>query len=131
MSLLANLFGFGASLYKRTSVSGESEASIKTDWEKINGLLKAKGPSNFRQALITADRSFDTALKDVSNGETMGERLKNVKERFDRYTYNDIWEAHKLRNSLVHEAGFEPPYFVVEKAIGDLKKALEVLGVTV
>ncbi len=128
MNIFKILFG-GNGLYKRTSVSSESEELIRADWQKISVLLKAGGPSNNKQALITADRSLDTAFKDTTTGETMGERLKNMRDRFDRPIYNQIWEAHKLRNSLVHEANFEPPYYVIEKAITDLRTALELLGV--
>ncbi len=130
MGILDIFFGKGA-IFGRTTVGSESEDKIKKDWLKIKDLIKLGGPSNLRQALIFADRSLDTALRDIFPGETMGERLKEAKDKFDRPVYNAIWEAHKLRNSVVHEAGFEPPYYSVLQAIEDLKKALGLLGVNV
>lgn len=112
-------------------ISEVTRNNVTRDWNNIKVLLDQKGPSQLRQALITADKCLDNALRDVVDGETMGERLKNAEDKFDRDTYNKIWEAHKIRNNLVHESGYEPPYFVVTKAVEDLKKGLQVLGVSV
>lgn len=126
MSILSFLFGKGL---LRQSVSRETEEKILSDWQTIKALLAGKTPSQLRQALITADKSLDNALKDVCKGETMGERLKNARDKFDVVLYNKLWEAHKVRNALVHESGYEPPHFVITKAIEDLKKGVEGLGV--
>lgn len=128
MGLLGFLLG-KESLFGRTTVSRESEDKIKADWQKISVLLKTGGPSNYKQALLTADRSLDTALKDIFAGETMGERLKEARTKYERPLYNQIWEAHKMRNSIVHEANFEPPYYAVQKAVDDLKRGIQALGV--
>jgi len=122
---------FGKPLFGRTTVSRESEDRIRLDWEKIRQLQKVAGPSNLKQALITADRSLDTALKDIVPGENMGARLKEAKDKFDRDTYNKIWEAHKIRNNLVHESSYEPPYFLINNGIEDLRKGLSALGVNI
>lgn len=111
-------------------VKPETKQNILKDWDNIKILIKSKGPSQIRQALITADKCLDNALRDVVDGETMGERLKNASEIFDKDTYNKIWEAHKVRNTLVHEAGYEPPYFVVTQSIESLKTGLQVLGIS-
>ena len=113
------------------SVSQETVRKVTSDWENISVLLKQKGTSQLKQALITADKSLDAVLKEIVPGETMGERLKNAVDKFDRPTYNRIWDAHKLRNSLVHEAGFEPAYFRITEAVSNLKEALYKLGVNV
>lgn len=122
---------FGNTLHGRTTVSPAVESVIKADLEKVDQLLKLGGPSNYKQALLIADRSLDTALKELISGETMGERLKNAKDKFDRILYNKLWEAHKMRNSMVHESGFDVPYYVVQKSVDDLKSGLRVLGVRI
>ncbi|KKS28695.1 MAG: hypothetical protein UU91_C0016G0005 [candidate division WWE3 bacterium GW2011_GWB1_42_117] len=124
------IFGSGSSS-SYGSVSQETVRKITSDWENISVLLKQKGPSQLKQALIMADKSLDAVLKEMVPGETMGERLKNAVEKFDRPTYNRIWDAHKLRNSLVHEAGFEPSYFMITEAVANLKEAIYKLGVNV
>lgn len=112
-------------------VTVETKEKIQRDWKNVDTLLSQKGPSQLRQALIAADKSLDNALRDIVEGETMGERLKNAENLFERDQYNKVWEAHKIRNSLVHESGYEPPYFVVTKAVQDLKEGLERVGVRV
>jgi hypothetical protein len=116
---------------KRRSVSIETVKNIEREWGNINILLSQKGPSQLRQALINADKTVDNALRDMVDGETMGDRLKEAELFFDRELYNKVWEAHKLRNNLVHESGFEPPYFVITEAVQTFRNALYALGVKV
>lgn len=120
------LFGFNNT---RKIITVETRNKIQSDWKNIEILLSQKGPSQLRQALITADKSLDNALKDLVAGENMGERLKNAEKMFDRDEYNKIWEAHKVRNNLVHESGYEPPYFVLTQSIENLKNGLETVGI--
>lgn len=118
--------GFG-----RSSVSVGTEQVIRAEWQNIEVLLQGKQPSQLRQALISADKTLDNALRDLVSGDTMGDRLKNSKDMFDYPTYDKIWKAHKMRNALVHEAGYEPQHFMITGAIEDLRKGLKVLGVNV
>ena len=39
----------------------------------------------------------------LHNKDSVGNNLKVVKTSFSRDLYNNIWEAHKERNKLVHE----------------------------
>ena len=124
-----DLFGLGAT--QRYSVSSATAEKIQKDWQYIKTLTDGGTPAQLKQALITADRSLDTALKDFANGETMGERLKDVSKKFDNDIYNKIWQAHKVRNSLVHESNFEPPHFMLIQNIEIFRKALLSLGVKI
>lgn len=127
-----NLFTFFSNiLNKRHGVSSDTSDKIRRDWSNINNLLKGKSPSQLRQALITADKTLDNALRDIVDGQTMGERLKNARDKFDPITYNKLWDAHKIRNNLVHEADYEPPYFVLEEAVNKFKKGLLELHVKI
>jgi len=127
-----NLFGWlKPKSYTRHTVKQETVDNIKREWEKIDLLLKQKSPSQLRQALISADKCLDNALRDIVLGETMGDRLKNSANKFDELTYDKIWKAHKVRNNLVHEAGYEPPHFVVTEAVENLKTGLKDLGADV
>ena len=111
-------------------VSAQTTLTIQNKWQvSIDLALKTKKPSQLRQALITADKLLDAALKDVSTGENMGERLKNAQKKFDWAVYDKLWKAHKVRNALVHDVSYEPTYFVLEEALTDFKKGLESLGV--
>lgn len=115
----------------RRAVSVETVKNIEREWGNINTLLSQRGPSQLRQALISADKTLDNALRDMVEGQTMGDKLKEAEKYFDKYLYNRIWEAHKLRNNLVHESGFEPPYFTITEAVQTFRDALYALGVKV
>lgn len=115
----------------RNFVSLETSRRISREWENVSVMLKGGTPSQLRQAIITADKMMDTALKDLVAGEKMAERLKNARDKFDKGLYNKIWEAHKLRNNLVHEVGFEPPHFVVREAVENIRYALSLVGVKI
>jgi hypothetical protein len=124
-------FIFGKKIWGQYYVTPETEKKIQRDWANVKVMLQQKGPSQLRQALITADKDLDNALRDVVKGETMGERLKAASNRFDSITYQNIWSAHKLRNNMVHEAGYEPPHFMLTEAVDHLKTGLRVLGVNI
>jgi hypothetical protein len=66
-------------------------------WQRVEG----QGGS---LAIIDADKLVDNVLKKANvRGESMGERLRAVEKLVPRNVYNDMWEAHKIRNRLVHE----------------------------
>lgn len=113
------------------SVRQETANKIMADWNNIKLLLQQKSPSQLKQALINADRCVDAALRDMVIGESMGERLKNAQDLFEWDVYQKIWDAHKLRNNLVHEANYEPPYFMINEAIANFKRALNNLHINV
>lgn len=123
-------FLFGIKHFNKT-ISEITRNNISRDWKNIEILLSQKSPSQLRQALITADKCLDNALRDIVEGDSMGDRLKNSDRLFDRDLYNKIWDAHKIRNNIVHEAGYEPPYFVVTSAVNNLKEGLCALGVRI
>ena len=135
--MVLNLFKFlgsggkNESGFLRSSVSSITSTKIKSDWANIDVLLKGKQPSQIRQAVILADKALDNALRDVVSGTTMGERLKNSRGKFNPDLYNKIWSAHKMRNALVHESGYEPPYHMAVNGINNLKKGLKSLGVNI
>ncbi|PIS21995.1 hypothetical protein COT50_04395 [candidate division WWE3 bacterium CG08_land_8_20_14_0_20_41_10] len=116
-------------LLGKKSVSRRVIEAVRRDWQEISVLVKGDSPSQLKQALIVADRSVDSVLRDLVTGETMGERLKNAKTLFRPVSYDKIWQAHKLRNALVHESGFEVQGFVLKSSIQNLQSGLNELGV--
>ncbi len=122
---------FGLDSFNNKTVSSNTTEMIRYEWQQIEELVSIGGPSNLKQALIKADKTLDNALKDKFRGETMGERLKNARVTFDYQTYDNLWKAHKMRNSLVHESGFEPPHHMLTMAIENLKKGVTRLGVRI
>lgn len=71
-------------------------------WQHVQKTLK-DGNSGQRLAIIDADKLVDHAMKARRvSGKTMGERLRNAEELLGA-NYQNLWDAHKLRNRLVHE----------------------------
>lgn len=122
-------FLFKGSGFGRRSVSPMMQNRISMDWKHIDTQLRGGGPSQLRQALITADKTLDSALKDLVNGETMADRLKNAQTMFDKVLYDKVWKAHKMRNALVHEAGYEPTHDMLRTSVNTLREAIIKVGV--
>ena len=110
-------------------VSKKVTDTIARDWQEIATLLQGGNPSQLKQALIIADRSLDAVLRDISMGDGMAQRLINAQKRFSPQTYQKLWDAHKLRNALVHESGFEVQHFALKSAIEGVKSGLKELGI--
>lgn len=78
--------------------------------------------------IIDSDKLLDYAFKMKGfKGETMGDRLKSAKDYFEKDLYNNIWEAHKLRNNLVHEFNYVPNFNEVKRHFFSFKKGLSTL----
>lgn len=96
-------------------------------WATIQAMSQGNGGS-LRDAVSEADKLLDYALKHNGvRGETMGERLKNSRGRFSNL--DAIWSAHKVRNSLAHEADFDLVPTQAREAIANFERGLHDLGV--
>lgn len=125
MNLLKLLFG----IKERKSVTVATRKVVAESWSQVQIMMASKNPSSLKQAVITCDKLLDSVLKDLVAGETLGERLKNAKDLFSSYQiYQTAWEAHKVRNSLVHEANYDPPYYVCNDAVNRFNEVLRDLG---
>ena len=115
--------------YRHLSLSQLDVRKIQDEWARVDELVKLGHPSQLRQAVIKADNLLDFALSRLTTGATAGERLKNARQYFKDYAvYQGLWQAHKVRNALVHEADYEPTHTVTKDAIAKIKKGLEALG---
>ncbi|MBR3248758.1 hypothetical protein IKF89_01880 [Candidatus Saccharibacteria bacterium] len=91
-----------------------------------NGLIK-ESPATWKMTIIEADKLLDKALVEMGvPGKTMGDRLKRSGDKFENL--NAVWRAHKLRNAIAHEAGFEISYKQAFNALAIYKQALKDLG---
>jgi len=103
-------------------------AKYQEKWQQIEEMLRTKRESSVKHALLEADKLLDLGLIDKKiKGKTMGERLKASVKLFDNNLYNEIWQAHKLRNQMVHEDS-EILSFQVETKILVFKRALKALN---
>lgn len=130
VGLIRKLFS-GSTFSKPKSLSAIQQNKIEEEWQKIEELIRRGQPSQLKEAVIRADKLVDFALKHLVDGDSMGERLKNSRDLFSPKTYQELWEAHKARNALVHEEGYDPPYYVSHEGLEKFKKGLRELGVKI
>jgi len=102
-------------------------ALVQSKWAEITA-MQNHGPSGLKNALIEADKLLDyVMIQRGFVGETMGDRLKNGGSVFSNL--NTIWDAHKLRNQMVHEVEIDMATEQVKHAISNLGQGIRDLGV--
>lgn len=94
------------------SSKGKQEAEWKPDIRKrANSIRNRVGKADSiakKQLLIESDKLLDHTLMNMKfPGRTLADRLKAARIKFDKPMYQQIWSAHKARNSLVHELDFK------------------------
>lgn len=104
---------------------GLEKGPFREAWRGI--IEKAASESTFALAIINADKLLDSALKKRNfKGETMGERLVSAKNSLSRR--QRVWEAHKLRNRLVHDEAVRLDRKKTLEALKGYESALKDLG---
>ncbi len=120
-----------ANLWHRgPAVATEStEKDVQSNWDRIKKHGDSIREAEWKLAVIEADNLVDDALKSHGfSGESMGERLMIIKPD-ELNSLQELWDAHKLRNLLVHEAHYEIRHEQVLAALHSFEKVLRELGV--
>lgn len=128
--LVCVLFGTAVLLFVNSRYHkwlGLNRKKYQNSWKTIEGSLDKSNMVTYQMAVLSADKLVDQAMKDLKvPGETMGERLKAGKSRFDNI--DDVWFAHKLRNRIAHESDVSMSLHTARKALNIFEKALKDLG---
>jgi len=107
--------------------AGESKHDAK--WKEVLEHLGSLREAEWKFAVIEADNILEEILNSAGfPGETLGEKLKQI-DRNQLASIDEIWEAHKLRNVIVHDPDYKIRYNDARVAIGQYEKALRELGV--
>lgn len=107
-------------------ISAADKQLIFSAWQQVRELQNGDGHA-LSKAVIEADKILDNCMQMVGiPGATMGERLKNAKGYIRNL--NDVWNAHKLRNQLVHEISAQPHSREVHAAVKAFELAIRGLG---
>jgi len=97
---------------------------IVKQWLKLKERLNTGLESEFKLAIIEADSMLDDVLKKLGySGETLGERLKQVKADI-LPSIERVSEAHRTRNSIIHDPDYKLSSEEAEKTISSYEKAL-------
>lgn len=111
----------------RPELLGLTREQIAARWIEIRATSK-QSLMGAKLALLEADTLLDSGLKSMMMpGETLGERLKVACYKYPKL--RDVWWAHKLRNSLAHEATFQISPRQAEQALNEFEKALKTINV--
>lgn len=71
-------------------------------WQTVEKYAASDNPGDWRLGIIEADLMLEELLEEQGfSGATLGDKLKNA-ERGDFVTYQNAWEAHKVRNNIAH-----------------------------
>ncbi len=96
---------------------------IVKQWAKIMGRLETGLESEYKLAVIEADSLLDETLERMGyGGETLGERLKNITSDI-LPNLEQIWQAHKIRNNIVHDPDYRLNLDEARKALAIYEKA--------
>ncbi len=96
-------------------------------WGEIRKHLSTEHQAEWKIAILEADTLLDDVLiKTGRSGENMGERLKGMNPA-DFASLQDVWDAHKIRNSIAHEPSYPLSKSQAEEAISKYERALREL----
>lgn len=110
-------------------VSVIPKRGLAKKWAEIEKKFKSQSESDLKLAVIEADKILDNLLERMGyHGKTMGERLEQVQPaQFPRL--QEVWDAHKIRNNIVHDTDYKLSYGEAERAIKTYEAVLQELEV--
>lgn len=110
-------------------VSSVPKRRLVKKWAEIEKKFKSQNESDLKLALIESDKMLDNLLERMGyHGKTMGERLEQIQSgQFPRL--QEVWDAHKVRNSIVHDPDYKLSYEEAEKAMKTYEAVLKDLEV--
>ena len=97
-------------------------------WEEILRHVDSAKEAEWKFAIVEADKLVDDLLKSSGYiGDTMGDRLMNI-EKGQIATLEGLWEAHKIRNKLVHDVNYFLRQAEARRAVQLYENTLRELG---
>ena len=109
-------------LFSKTSFSVFPDGELEQRWEEIESL-------DAKYSIIEADKLVDNVLKRAGlQGNSMADRLRKAEKMIPRKVYQEMWDAHKLRNQLVHEVDYFVSDDASRLAVWKMKRFLITLG---
>jgi uncharacterized protein YutE (UPF0331/DUF86 family) len=70
----------------------------------LEKLIQSEEVAVRRDTIVKLDNILSKSLQlYYKNDQTCGENLKTADKMFRKREYNQLWEAHKIRNRIVHD----------------------------
>jgi hypothetical protein len=97
----------------------------KKQWAIVEDHFYRGDENDLKIAVIEADKILEEALRESGiRGSSLGDRLKNLKSsQFPNL--DQVWQAHRLRNDIVHQSTFKLKRDLAERAIKIYEEALK------
>ena len=94
-------------------------------WKRVKARLGKGWESEAKLGIIEADQLLGDLLKRMGYaGQSLGERLKQLdKEKLPNI--EQVWEAHKVRNNLVHDSNYKLSLAKAEQTLDIYSKAFK------
>lgn len=113
--------------FKGIDVPKLTPGKLRRKWQIIEKRLASRDESNYKMAVIEADKLLDNLLERAGYaGKSLGDRLKRLTSA-QLSNLDALWQAHKLRNDIVHDIETEVKFHQAQQAVSAVKKALEEL----
>lgn len=108
---------------------GPATGALQARWQEIKNHIKSFKDAEWKFAIIEADKLVDRVLEEAGfKGESMGERLTLISK--DKLPNLDsLWEAHKLRNIVVHDPNYLVTHSQAREAIDVYERVLKEFGI--
>jgi hypothetical protein len=99
--------------------------TAKKQWAVIEDHFYRGDENDLKVAVIEADKLLEEALRESAvRGSSLGDRLKNLKP--NQFPHLDeVWQAHRLRNDIVHQPTFKLKRDLAERALKIYEEALK------
>ncbi len=100
--------------------------SRKTDkeWQKIKAKLAAEMESEWKLAVIEADKMVDSVLSQIGfKGANLSERLKEITAAY-LPSIEEVKEAYKIRSNIIHDPTYKLSLEEAKKVLAIYEKAL-------
>lgn len=108
---------------RKKRLSERQKKTVREQWKQIEGRSGTE-PS---RALMDADSLLSWALGCLGYQGTMAEKLKKSKGLFS--DLDEVWHAHKMRNQMAHEPGFECSEAKLKASLAAFRRALKDIGI--
>jgi len=109
ISLRNKVKKFGEKVEKTIDAWEEGKATKELAiamWEQVQKKIESGNEAELKLAVIEADKILDEVLKAMKlEGEGFAERLEKLSVK-EIPNIQALWDAHKIRNRIVHEAAY-------------------------
>lgn len=121
------LIGVKINLAKEILPPQPATSGLNSRWDEITKHINSTREAEWKFGVIEADKLVDELLKGAGfPGDTMGDRLLNIQSG-QLTTLQGLWEAHKIRNRLVHDTNYFLRYTEAKRAVGLYEKTIKEL----